>query len=89
MNGELRTRSASRSGTRRSFGSTPLRARERRQLWIKLEDHEPTGSMKDRMALAMIEGAERDGLLQPGMTVVEYTGGRPAPRSRSSAGTKG
>jgi hypothetical protein len=31
--------------------------------------------MKDRMALAMIEGAERDGLLSPGDTVVEYTGG--------------
>src|SRR4051794_35055877 len=35
--------------------------------------------MKDRMALAMIEGAERDGLLAPGDTVVEYTGGSTGP----------
>src|SRR5690606_6676530 len=35
----------------------------------------PTGSYKDRMALAMIEGAERRGELRPGRTVVEYTGG--------------
>jgi cysteine synthase len=45
------------------------------ELWIKLEGANPTGSYKDRMALAMIEGAERDGRLSPGQTVVEYTGG--------------
>jgi cysteine synthase A len=44
-------------------------------VWIKLEAANPTGSYKDRMALAMIEGAERDGRLQPGQPVVEYTGG--------------
>ncbi|HSO02013.1 MAG TPA: pyridoxal-phosphate dependent enzyme, partial [Gaiellaceae bacterium] len=44
------------------------------ELWLKLESRNPTGSMKDRMALAMIEGAERDGLIAPGDTVVEYTG---------------
>jgi len=49
------------------------------ELWVKLEYLNPTGSMKDRMALSMIEGAERDGLLQPGMTVVEYTGGSTGP----------
>ena len=49
------------------------------ELWLKLEYLNPTGSMKDRMALAMIEGAERDGLLEPGMTVVEYTGGSTGP----------
>lgn len=42
---------------------------------VKLETSNPTGSMKDRMALAMIEAAENDGRLQPGGTVVEYTGG--------------
>jgi cysteine synthase A len=42
---------------------------------VKLEDRNPTGSYKDRMALAMIEGAERSGRLSPGQTVVEYTGG--------------
>lgn len=49
------------------------------ELWLKLEYTNPTGSMKDRMALAMIEGAERDGLLSPGDTVVEYTGGSTGP----------
>lgn len=45
------------------------------EVWVKLESHNPTGSYKDRMALAMIEGAERRGALRPGQTVVEYTGG--------------
>src|SRR5688500_7097895 len=42
---------------------------------VKLESLNPTGSYKDRMALAMIEGAEARGLLRPGMRVVEFTGG--------------
>jgi cysteine synthase len=45
------------------------------EIWVKLESANPTGSYKDRMALAMIEGAERSGRLRPGQTVVEYTGG--------------
>jgi cysteine synthase A len=49
------------------------------EIWVKLEYRNPTGSMKDRMALSMIEGAERDGLIEPGMTVVEYTGGSTGP----------
>lgn len=49
------------------------------ELWLKLEYYNPTGSMKDRMALAMIEGAERDGLLSAGDTVVEYSGGSTGP----------
>lgn len=49
------------------------------ELWLKLESRNPTGSMKDRMALAMVAGAERDGLLHPGDTVVEYTGGSTGP----------
>jgi cysteine synthase A len=48
-------------------------------VWLKLEHRNPTGSMKDRMALAMIEGAERDGLISSGDTVVEYTGGSTGP----------
>jgi cysteine synthase A len=42
---------------------------------IKLESENPTASMKDRMALAMIEAGERSGRLKPGARVVEYTGG--------------
>jgi cysteine synthase A len=45
------------------------------RILLKLESENPTGSMKDRMALAMIEAAESDGRLQPGGSVVEYTGG--------------
>jgi cysteine synthase len=45
------------------------------ELWVKLEAANPTGSYKDRMALAMIEAAERDGRLKPGQSVVEYSGG--------------
>lgn len=44
-------------------------------VFVKLEWFNPTGSYKDRMALSMIEEAERRGDLQAGMTVVEYTGG--------------
>jgi cysteine synthase len=68
-----------------AIGNTPL-LRLRRcapangaELWLKLENTNPTGSVKDRMALAMIEGAERDGLISPGDTVVEYTGGSTGP----------
>ena len=42
---------------------------------VKLEFYTPTGSYKDRMAVAMIEGAEARGVLRPGMRVVEFTGG--------------
>jgi cysteine synthase A len=42
---------------------------------VKLESHNPTGSMKDRMALAVVAGAVLSGRLGPGGTVVEYTGG--------------
>ncbi len=42
---------------------------------LKVESENPTGSMKDRMALAAIRAAETDGRLRPGGTVVEYTGG--------------
>ena len=68
-----------------AIGNTPL-VRLRRcapengaELWLKLEYRNPSGSMKDRMALAMIEGAERDGLISSGDTIVEYTGGSTGP----------
>ena len=68
-----------------AIGNTPVvRLRRclpanRAELWLKLEYRNPTGSMKDRMALAMIDGAERAGHLSPGDTVVEYTGGSTGP----------
>ena len=45
------------------------------RLWAKLEDRNPTGSIKDRPAIRMIEQAERDGLLRPGATIMEPTSG--------------
>jgi cysteine synthase A len=70
-----------RPGALAAIGRTPvvrlttLAGSGMAEVWVKLEAHNPTGSYKDRMALAMIEGAERSGRLQPGQTVVEYTGG--------------
>ncbi len=70
-----------RPGALAAIGNTPV-ARlssfggpDAAEIWVKLEAANPTGSYKDRMALAMIEGAEARGELQPGQTVVEYTGG--------------
>jgi cysteine synthase A len=70
-----------RAGILGTIGHTPL-VRLRRlvepgmaEVWVKLESENPTGSYKDRMALAMIEGGERSGRLLPGQMVVEYTGG--------------
>ena len=45
------------------------------QVWIKSERSNPGGSIKDRIALAMVEAAERDGLLKPGGTIIEPTSG--------------
>jgi cysteine synthase B len=64
-----------------SVGGTPLVGLPRLspsaevRLWAKLEDRNPTGSVKDRPALLMIEQAERDGLLSPGATILEPTSG--------------
>jgi cysteine synthase len=64
-----------------TIGNTPL-VRLRRvvpegvgEIHVKVEGTNPTGSMKDRMALAAVDGAEARGVLRPGGTVVEYTGG--------------
>jgi cysteine synthase A len=72
---------SNRPGALAIIGHTPIVRLQRivepgmAEVWVKLESHNPTGSYKDRMALAMIEGAERSGMLRPGQTVVEYTGG--------------
>ena len=59
------------------------------QLFVKLENQNPTGSIKDRVALAMIEAAERDGTLMPGGTVVEATAGNTGLGLALIAGAKG
>jgi cysteine synthase A len=71
-----------RRGGISGIGNTPIVRLPSRQdggrsaeIWVKLEGANPTGSYKDRMALAMIEAAEADGRLRPGQLVVEYTGG--------------
>jgi cysteine synthase B len=64
-----------------SVGGTPLVGLPRLspspdvRLWAKLEDRNPTGSVKDRAALAMVDQAEKDGLLYPGATLLEPTSG--------------
>jgi cysteine synthase len=68
-----------------ALGNTPLVGLQRLsprwdddphvRLWAKLEDRNPTGSIKDRPALRMIEDAERRGILQPGATILEPTSG--------------
>ncbi len=64
-----------------SVGGTPLVGLPRLspspqvRLWAKLEDRNPTGSIKDRAALKMVEEAEKDGTLRPGCTILEPTSG--------------
>ena len=64
-----------------SVGGTPLVGLPRLspsddvRLWAKLEDRNPTGSIKDRAALRMVEQGEKDGLLRPGCTILEPTSG--------------
>ncbi len=59
------------------------------RLFVKLENQNPTGSIKDRVALAMIEAAERDGKLQPGGTIIEATAGNTGLGLALIAGAKG
>lgn len=65
----------------KAIGNTPLIKLERlsepgcAEIYVKYEGANATGSMKDRMALSMIEGAEKRGQLKPGGRVVDYTGG--------------
>jgi [CysO sulfur-carrier protein]-thiocarboxylate-dependent cysteine synthase len=64
-----------------ALGDTPLvglprlSPSEEVRLWAKLEDRNPTGSVKDRVALRMIEVAEQEGVLRPGCTILEPTSG--------------
>ena len=64
-----------------TVGNTPIVKLEKiipsgcGEVYVKLEANNPTGSKKDRMALSMIEGAEKRGDLKEGMSVIEYSGG--------------
>lgn len=78
-----------------AIGNTPLIKLSRlsepgcADIYVKYEGANPTGSMKDRMALSMIEGAEKRGQLKPGGRVVEYTGGSTGSSLAMVCATKG
>jgi len=78
-----------------TIGNTPLIKLERltepgcAEIYVKYEGANPTGSMKDRMALSMIEGAEKRGQLRQGGSVVDYTGGSTGSSSAMVCATKG
>ena len=79
----------------KAIGNTPLIKLERltepgwAEIYVKYEGANATGSMKDRMALAMIEGAERSGALKPGGRVIDYTGGSTGSSLAMVCATKG
>ena len=78
-----------------SVGGTPLVGLPRLspsaevRLWAKLEDRNPTGSVKDRAALAMVQAAEADGTLTPGCTILEPTSGNTGISLAIAASLKG
>lgn len=79
----------------KAIGNTPLIKLERlsetgcAEIYVKYEGANPTGSMKDRMAFSMIEGAEKRGELKPGGRVVDYTGGSTGSSLAMVCATKG
>src|ERR1051326_5079290 len=79
----------------KAIGNTPLIKLERlsepgcAEIYVKYEGANPTGSMKDRMALSMVEGAERRGELKPGGKVIDYTGGSTGSSLAMVCATKG
>ena len=78
-----------------AIGNTPLIKLEKlsepgcAEIFVKYEGANPTGSMKDRMALSIIEGAEKRGQLKPGGTVMDYTGGSTGSSLAMVCATKG
>jgi cysteine synthase A len=79
----------------KAIGNTPLIKLERlsepgcADIYVKYEGANPTGSMKDRMALSMVEGAEKRGQLKPGGKVMDYTGGSTGSSLAMVCATKG
>ena len=74
-NAPIHTSILERIGTTSLIQLRSLDSGDSARVLVKIESENPTGSMKDRMALAMIEAAEKDGRLKRGGNVVEYTGG--------------
>ena len=78
-----------------TIGNTPLIKLEQlneagsADIYVKFEAANPTGSMKDRMALSMVEGAEKRGQLKPGGRVIDYTGGSTGSSLAMVCATKG
>ncbi|TMI63578.1 MAG: cysteine synthase family protein [Bacteroidetes bacterium] len=79
----------------KAIGNTPLIKLEKlsepgcADIYVKYEGANPTGSMKDRMALSMVEGAEKRGQLKPGDKVMDYTGGSTGSSLAMVCATKG
>lgn len=79
----------------KAIGNTPLIKLEKlsepgcAEIYVKYEGSNPTGSMKDRMALSMIEGAEKRGEIKPGGRVIDYTGGSTGSSLAMVCATKG
>src|SRR5436190_18796326 len=79
----------------KAIGNTPLIKLEKlsepgcADIYVKYEGANPTGSMKDRMALSMVEGAEKRGQLKPGGRVMDYTGGSTGSSLAMVCATKG
>src|SRR5215472_19137178 len=78
-----------------SIGNTPLIELKRLspkpgvRIWAKLESHNPTGSVKDRVARSLIEDAEDKGLIRPGQTILEPTSGNTGISLAMICGRKG
>ena len=78
-----------------AIGKTPLIKLERlsepnsADIYVKYEGANPTGSMKDRMALSMVEGAEKRGDIKTGGTILDYTGGSTGSSLAMVCATKG
>src|ERR1700757_5099344 len=78
-----------------AIGHTPLVELKRLspkpgvRIWAKLESHNPTGSVKDRVARALIEDAEEKGAIRPGQTILEPTSGNTGISLAMICGRKG
>ena len=89
QNAPIHTSILERIGSTSLIQLRSLDSGDNARVLVKIESENPTGSMKDRMALAMIEAAEKDGRLTRGGNVVEYTGGSTGVSLALICGVKG